>query len=49
MPQKILIVDDDPNICEILEFNLRNEGFDVDIALSAEEALKKLSDEFTVI
>ena len=49
MPQKILIVDDDRNICEILEFNLRNEGFDVDIALSAEEALKKLSGEFTVI
>jgi DNA-binding response OmpR family regulator len=49
MHPKILIVDDDRNICEILEFNLRNEGFDVDIALSAEEALKKLSDEFTVI
>jgi len=49
MPPKILIVDDDPNICEILEFNLRNEGFNVEIALSAEEALKKLSNEFTVI
>jgi len=49
MPPKILIVDDDRNICEILEFNLRNEGFDVDIALSAEEALKKLSGEFTII
>ena len=49
MSHKILIVDDDRNICEILEFNLRNEGFDVDIALSAEEALKKLSDEFAVI
>ena len=49
MSNKILIVDDDRNICEILEFNLRNEGFDVDIALSAEEALKKLSDEFSVI
>ena len=49
MPHKILIVDDDHNICEILEFNLRNEGFDVDIALSAEEALKKLSDEFSII
>jgi len=49
MPQKILIVDDDRNICEILEFNLKNEGFDVDIALSAEEALKKLSGEFTII
>jgi DNA-binding response OmpR family regulator len=49
MPSKILIVDDDRNICEILEFNLRNEGFDVACAYSAEEALRKLSDEFEVI
>ena len=49
MSQKILIVDDDRNICEILEINLKNEGFEVDVAYSAEEALKKLSDEFTVI
>ena len=49
MPPKILIVDDDRNICEILEINLKNEGFDVGVAYSAEEALKKLSDEFTVI
>jgi len=49
MPSKILIVDDDRNICEILEFNLKNEGFDVEVAYSAEEALKKLSDEFAVI
>ena len=49
MSPKILIVDDDRHICEILEFNLRNEGFEVAIAYSAEEALKKLSDEFSVI
>ena len=49
MSQKILIVDDDRNICEILEINLKNEGFEVDVAYSAEEALKKLTDEFTVI
>jgi len=49
MTTKILIVDDDRNICEILEFNLRNEGFDVEYAYSAEEALKKLSDEFSII
>jgi len=49
MPEKILIVDDDRNICEILEFNLKNEGYDVEVAYSAEEALKKLSDEFAVI
>jgi DNA-binding response OmpR family regulator len=49
MHNKILIVDDDRNICEILEFNLKNEGFDVAVAYSAEEALKVLSDEFVVI
>ena len=49
MSEKILIVDDDRNICEILKFNLKNESFDVTVAYSAEEALKKLSDEFSVI
>ena len=43
MSNKILIVDDDRNICEILEFNLSNEGYIVECAYSAEEALKKLS------
>ena len=49
MTEKILIVDDDRNICEILEFNFRNEGYDVVIAYSAEEALKKLTDDFSLI
>jgi len=49
MTPKILIVDDDRNICEILEFNLKNEGFEVEVAYSAEEALKKLSNEFAII
>jgi DNA-binding response OmpR family regulator len=44
MPHKILLVDDDRDICEILEFNLRNEGFDVVIAYSAEEAMGRLPD-----
>ena len=42
MTSKILIVDDQRDICEILEFNLANEGFSVECAYSAEEALKKL-------
>ena len=37
---KILIVDDEEDLCEILQFNLENEGFKVDVAYSAEEALK---------
>ena len=40
MPVKrILIVDDEETLCEVLKINLENEGFDVDIAFSAEQAL----------
>ena len=46
---KILIVDDEADICEILQFNLENAGFNVDCASSAEEALKKLSSEHSLI
>ena len=37
---KILVVDDEQDLCEILKFNLENEGFAVDVAYSAEEAIK---------
>ena len=36
---KILVVDDELDICEILKYNLETEGFEVDTAYSAEEAL----------
>ena len=36
----ILVVDDEEDLCEILQFNLEMEGFKVDTAHSAEEALK---------
>jgi len=49
MTDKILIVDDDRNICEILEFNLSNEGYQVECAYSAEEALKKLTPHYSII
>ncbi|MFI3286155.1 MAG: response regulator transcription factor [Rikenellaceae bacterium] len=39
-PYKILIVDDEESICEILQLNLQSEGYLVDVAYSAEEALK---------
>lgn len=39
--KRILIVDDEEDLCEILQYNLINEGYSTDIALSAEEALKK--------
>ncbi|MBR5531772.1 MAG: response regulator transcription factor [Bacteroidales bacterium] len=37
--ERILIVDDEETLCEVLQLNLENEGYDVDTALSAEEAL----------
>jgi len=36
---KILVIDDEESICEILRYNLEKEGYKVDVALSAEEAL----------
>lgn len=36
---KILVVDDELDICEILKFNLENNGYTVDTANSGEEAL----------
>lgn len=36
----ILVVDDEEDLCEILQFNLENEGYVVDTANSAEEALQ---------
>lgn len=36
---RILVVDDEEDLCEILKFNLENEGYWVDTANSAEEAL----------
>lgn len=46
---KILVVDDEEDLCEILQFNLESEGFIVDIANSAEEALKILRDDHELI
>ena len=37
---RLLVVDDEEDLCDILRFNLENEGYDVDVANSAEEALK---------
>ena len=36
--ERILIVDDEETLCEVLKLNLENEGYDVDIAFSAEQA-----------
>lgn len=39
---RILVVDDEQDLCDILQFNLSRQGQDVDVAYSAEEALPKL-------
>jgi two-component system alkaline phosphatase synthesis response regulator PhoP len=38
---KILVVDDDPDIIEILTYNLSNEGYNVKSAVNGVEAIKK--------
>ncbi len=40
MAYRILVVDDETDVQEILKFNLRSEGYDVDTACSSEEAVK---------
>lgn len=37
---RILVIDDEEALCEILKFNLEKEGYEVDCAYSAEEALE---------
>ena len=49
MERKILVVDDEADIREILQFNLENAGFAVDAAASAEEALELLGPEHCLI
>ncbi len=41
MNERILVIDDEEALCEILKFNLEKAGYNVDCAYSAEEALKK--------
>ncbi len=49
MEERILVVDDERDICDILQFNLEHEGYKVDLATSAEEALSVLTDEHDLI
>lgn len=47
--KKILIVDDEEDLCEILKYNLDNEGFITGVAHSAEEALMMPVHEFNLL
>jgi two-component system alkaline phosphatase synthesis response regulator PhoP len=41
MRKKILVVDDDPDVLELLRFNFKKAGYSVGTALTGLEALKK--------
>ncbi|MCF8008865.1 MAG: response regulator, partial [Halanaerobiales bacterium] len=42
MKKKILVVDDEKNIRELLKYNLENEGYEVIEAEDGKEAFKKI-------
>jgi two-component system alkaline phosphatase synthesis response regulator PhoP len=44
-PYKVLIVDDEPDIVEMIEYNLKNEGYNVLTAPDGEVALRLAKDE----
>lgn len=46
---KILVVDDEQDLCEILQYNLQMEGYEVDTANSAEEALTFSLQQYSLI
>ena len=47
--KKILIVDDEEDLCEILQYNLNNDGYHTEVAHSAEEALKRELGSFDLV
>ncbi len=50
MNNKILIVDDEPDIVELVSYNLKKDGFRVTTASDGEEALKKIrKDKFDLV
>lgn len=48
-PKRILIVDDEEDLCEILQYNLGNAGYKTEVAHSAEEAEKRMLESFDLI
>ncbi len=46
---KILVVDDEESLCEILQFNLEIEGYEADVAYSAEQALEMHPERYSLI
>lgn len=47
--KKILIVDDEQDLCEVLQFNLSVAGYEVDVAYSAEEAISRGIEQYDLL
>ena len=47
--EKILVVEDEKNIRELIKFNVENAGYEVETAVDGEEALDKLSEEIDLV
>ena len=47
--KRILVVDDEQDLCEILQFNLNAAGYQTDVAYSAEEAQEKIGYTDTIL
>lgn len=47
--KRILIVDDEHDLCEIFQFNLTAAGYEADVAYSAEEAISKGIDGYDLL
>jgi two-component system phosphate regulon response regulator PhoB len=47
--KNILVVDDEESLCEILQFNLEVEGYNADVAYSAEQALQMNLEKYSLI
>ena len=46
---RILVVDDEQDLCEILQYNLETEGYEVDTANSAEEAMQMQITDYSLL
>jgi DNA-binding response OmpR family regulator len=47
--RRILIVDDEEDLCEILQYNLGNAGYETEVAHSAEEAVSRKPESFDLL
>ena len=46
---RILVVDDEEDLCEILKFNLESDNYTVDTALSADEAVTMNLEQYNLL